>query len=142
MKRFYFAESSKMFILNANLTNKCKTKNFQYPRDCDLMENYINNLKKDWWWGPSLWNYSLKQINNTYTHTHTHIYIYVDMYIYLHQAEDYLFVSSCEIMFHDTVFTFHFQLEEIWNYQWENCDSYIKNSKSFSKKSKIWRKLT
>ena len=32
---------------NAGLANKCKTKNFQYPRDSESMKNYIYNFKKD-----------------------------------------------------------------------------------------------
>ena len=69
------------------------------PRGCPLLgankytHIYQIILKKTDDGGPSLRNYSLKQINNIYTH----LYIwYIWVYIYLHQAKDNLFVSLWE----------------------------------------------
>ena len=71
-----------------SLSVRRKNKNFQYPRDTVSMKN-IFIIKKDWWWKPSLWNYSLKQINNIYTYLYL---IYVCMFVYFKQRTTSLFL--------------------------------------------------
>ena len=86
--------------MRGELLKNCKASIYSQPKDGTRSLGFsaqTNTVRKvfiieDWWWGPSLRNYSLKQINNIYTYIYL---IYMCVYLIAPSRGQPLCFSLC-----------------------------------------------